>query len=106
MVFVYRDLSQSNLQEVYDDLCGVQEVVEELGITDWRMRRWIIRRDQTRCPLPVRELSSIKVYSMVEWQAWFKGWTATRGLDGQRGPKRKPSSYDPPAPVFNSGNWR
>lgn len=67
------------LAEVYEDLVGVAEVAEQLGVQPHRVRRWIERREATNCPRPVRELKLGHLFSMSDWRGWFALWKVTRG---------------------------
>lgn len=77
-----------NLQEIYDDLGGFREVATDLDVTVWRLKKWIERRETTNCPLPVRVLSNIHLYSMEEWRGWYRRWAATRGYEAKSRPTK------------------
>lgn len=64
--------------DVYADLGGISEVAVALGVGIHRVKHWLERRDTVNCPQPVRELKMGHVYSIGEWQGWFKLWMATR----------------------------
>ncbi len=67
--------------DVYADLGGVAEVAENLGVKIHRVRRWIERRESTRCPEPIKLLVMGHLYSMRDWRAWFALWRITRGSE-------------------------
>lgn len=64
--------------DAYTDLVSVMEIAAELGVSEFRVRRWIGQRDTTLCPTPVRQLSIGNVYSLAEWRAWWRLWKVTR----------------------------
>lgn len=74
----------ANLQDVYDDLVGIQEIAERLGVSQHRVKRWIERRASTECPAPLVSLKGMHVYSMVEWHGWYALWKVTRGSETWR----------------------
>lgn len=63
-----------------NDLAGVAEIAEELGVPPSRLKRWIERRESTNCPLPLALLKAGHIYSRREWRAWHALWRATRGI--------------------------
>lgn len=63
---------------LYEDLGSVQEVSVALGVNVNTMRRWVERRRSTNCPVPLRKLAGINVYSIAEWKGWFALWRVTR----------------------------
>lgn len=67
--------------EVYADIAGIHEVSLGLRVGIHRLRRWIDRRDANACPLPVRTLSGMNVYSLEDWKGWFLLWSMTRGSE-------------------------
>jgi hypothetical protein len=62
----------------YADIGGIQEVAQDLGVSVFRVRRWIERRASTHCPHPVRVLTCAHIYSLREWRGWFALWRMTR----------------------------
>lgn len=78
----------NNLKEVYDDLGGPVEVAEALNVTIWRVRAWIERRERVHCPQPVRKLTNAHIYSIAEWQGWYRRWSQTRGYEAQERPTK------------------
>jgi hypothetical protein len=74
-----------DLQDVYDDLAGIKEVAQELGVTVHAVKRWIERRENTDCPMPIKKLQGINLYSLVEWRGWHALWKVTRNA-GWKGP--------------------
>jgi hypothetical protein len=75
------DDSEVTVQDIYNDLGGVNEVAEALNVGLYRVRRWIERRESTRCPQPVLRLKIGPVYSLAEWRGWFALWRLTRGSE-------------------------
>lgn len=67
--------------EIYADLVGIPEIAEGLGVGIHRVRRWIERRESTRCPSPVRALKAGHIYSLREWRGWYALWRITRGSE-------------------------
>lgn len=63
------------------DLGGVSEVAERLDVSVFRVRRWIERRDSTKCPLPVRMLRNGAIFDLRAWEGWFALWRLTRGSE-------------------------
>lgn len=76
-----RDEELIAIEEVYADLGGVAEVAEFLGVTIFRVKRWIERRDTTNCPRPVRALKQGHLYRLTDWKGWFALWRITRGSE-------------------------
>lgn len=74
-------------EDPYDDLVGVFEVAEGLGVTIYRVKRWIERRNSTNCPKPLRRLKVGHIYSMAEWRGWYALWRITRGSENWWGNK-------------------
>ncbi len=70
-----------SIQDVYDDLVGVNEIAANLGVDKHRVRRWIERRAQTNCPEPVLRRTIGPLYSMSSWRGWFALWRVTRGSE-------------------------
>ncbi len=70
-----------DLADVYADIVGVWEIADELGVGIHRVRRWIDRRNSTRCPSPVRELKAGNLYSLADWRGWYALWRITRGSE-------------------------
>ncbi len=68
-------------QDIYDDLVGVNEIAEGLGVGLFRVRRWIERRETTGCPKPLLRRKIGPLYSMAEWRGWFALWRLTRGSE-------------------------
>lgn len=68
----------SDRRALYDDLAGIQEIAAALGVPVFRVKRWIERRQSTLTPAPVKELAAGNVYSLAEWQAWYRLWKITR----------------------------
>jgi hypothetical protein len=62
------------------DLGGLAEIAQTLKVPEFRVKRWIERRDSTNCPKPLRELKAAHLYSIREWRAWYALWQATRGV--------------------------
>lgn len=77
--------------EILDDLGGVAEIAERLGVKVPRVKRWIERRSATGCPEPVLPLHMGNVYSLSEWKGWFALWRVTRGSETW---KRKTSTNE------------
>lgn len=69
---------RSDPRDIYDDIAGVPEIIDALGVSPFRVRRWIDRKATVRCPAPVRQLRSGALYSLGEWQGWFSMWMRTR----------------------------
>lgn len=69
------------LADIYADLCQKGDIIRELGITQWRLSRWIERRDRIRCPHPVRTFANVQLYSMQEWKDWYAAWLAKHPND-------------------------
>ncbi len=69
------------LAGLYADLVGVPEIAAGLGVSVFRVRRWIERRASTGCPSPVRVLSCGNIYSLADWRGWFGLWRLTRGSE-------------------------
>ncbi len=69
------------MRDIYDDLVGVSEVAAGLGVTIYRVKRWIERRDSTNCPVPVKVLKIGHIYSMADWRGWYALWRVTRGSE-------------------------
>lgn len=63
---------------LYEDLVGVPEIAEALGVPHDRVAKWIIRRETVGCPEPVRVLRMGMVYSLAEWKGWYALWRVTR----------------------------
>ncbi len=70
-----------DLQAVYDDLGGIQEVADELGVPIRRARNWVERRETTGCPEPVKPLKLGPIYSLRAWRSWHRLWRITRGSE-------------------------
>lgn len=68
-----------SLTEVYEDIVGLAEVAEGLGVQKFRVNRWVERRESVGCPKPVRVLKLGHLYSMTEWRGWYALWKVTRG---------------------------
>jgi hypothetical protein len=66
-------------EDPYGDLVGIFEIAKELGVNIFRVRRWIERRQTTKCPRPVRALQCGHIYSMTDWRGWYALWRITRG---------------------------
>lgn len=66
-------------QEIYDDLVGVSEIAKLLGVSIYRVKRWIEFRESTGSPAPVRTLGLGHIYSLTEWRGWWALWRVTRG---------------------------
>lgn len=62
------------LKQIYDDLGTKSDVARALDVTQWRVNKWIERRDKIKCPLPIKRLGHIDVYSLQEWKAWYGRW--------------------------------
>jgi hypothetical protein len=63
------------LKDVYDDLGTKTDVAAVLDVTIWRMNMWLTRRERIHCPMPIRRLGAVDVYSISEWKVWFARWT-------------------------------
>jgi hypothetical protein len=69
------DYSRSwTLAEIYDDLGSRWDVAKALDVTDHRMAHWLRRRDQIKCPYPIKRLGHVDVYSIREWKDWHDRW--------------------------------
>jgi hypothetical protein len=77
-------VGHDDITEIYADLGGVQEVAVALGVSIYRVKRWIERRPNTNCPLPVRSLKCGHVYSIAEWRGWMALWQLTHANTGSR----------------------
>lgn len=81
---------QPGTPDVYADLGGIHEIAETLGVTLFRVKRWIERRDSVNSPRPVRILRAGHIYSLAEWQAWFALWRLTRNSGAWK--RREPTT--------------
>lgn len=81
-------ISQSDREEVYADLGGIPEVAQALGVSFFRVKRWIERRATTNCPRPVMVLRNGYLYSINDWKGWFALWRVTRGSETWKNRKR------------------
>jgi hypothetical protein len=70
-----------DLDSIYDDLVGVHEISERLGVSENRVRRWIERQETTGSPKPVLRRKLGPLYSMSHWRGWFALWRITRGSE-------------------------
>lgn len=87
--------AEVSIEEVYADLGGVPEVAAALGVSIFRVRRWIERRATTNCPRPVRALTCGHIFSLNEWKGWFALWKVTRGSETWRNRKPKEPACPP-----------
>lgn len=76
--------------EIYDDVVGVHELAEVLGVSLFRLRRWIERRESNNCPNRIKRITSGNLYSASEWKEWFAVWKITRGAETWQKEKQKP----------------
>lgn len=67
-----------------DDIGGIQEVADALGVGVFRARRWVERRALTNAPEPIKRLKMGPVYSISHWRGWFALWRITRGSETWR----------------------
>jgi len=81
-----------SVQDIIDDMVGLQEVAQELGVGMYRLKRWIDRRESTNCPRPVKKLGQGNLYSLADWKGWFAWWRVTRGSETWNRGKEKKSS--------------
>lgn len=75
------ETAEVSVSDIYADLGGVHEISEALGVSTFRLNRWIERRASTKCPEPVRKLRGIHIYSISDWTGWFALWRVTRGCE-------------------------
>ena len=87
-----------SVTDIYNDLGSLHEVAEALGVSIFRVRRWIERRYTTGCPRPVRELRSIHIYSIADWHGWFALWKVTRGSETWAKRQVRAAKDDPQEP--------
>ncbi len=73
----------------HQDLVGIREIADALGVSHYRVRRWIERQADTNCPNPVRRLKHGPVYDIGDWRGWFALWRITRGSESWRRRKDK-----------------
>jgi hypothetical protein len=74
----------------YADLGALAEVAAALGVSRDRIKQWILRVEETRCPQPVLVLTRARVYSISEWQAWFALWRISHGPESRQAPPAPP----------------
>jgi hypothetical protein len=74
-------MEREDIERLYADLGGMPEIAQALGVSVFRVKRWIYRRDAVCCPMPVRALKGNNVYSIAEWKGWFALWRVTRGSE-------------------------
>lgn len=69
-----KDDGRWTLEDVYNDLGGRAEIQRVLDIGYPRLHQWIHRGEEIGIPKPIRKISSVNIYSMVEWQGWYERW--------------------------------
>lgn len=82
------DFKPWTLADIYDDLGSRRDVARVLDVNFTRVIKWIDRAEHTNCPLPVKRIGGVDIYSMQEWKDWFKAW-----LDPSRKGRRKDSKW-------------
>lgn len=91
------DFKQWTLADIYADLGGRSDIARTLNVTQRRVRRWLLRRERIRCPMPITRIGPTDVYSMQEWKDWYKAWTDPRR------PGRRPGSKWVETLPYNAG---
>lgn len=74
-------MNEEDRRKVYDDIVGQHEIAMALGVSVYRVKRWLERKEATNCPRPVRVINAGHLYSLREWMAWFALWKITRGSE-------------------------
>ena len=75
-------------QDIWDDIGGLREVADALGVKFRCVKQWTERRAVTHCPKPVRKLAALNLYSISEWRAWYTLWTMVRRSPDTPNPDR------------------
>lgn len=70
------ELRTWTLKDIYDDLCTKGDLPKALNVSEARVHHWMRSQEQVKCPLPVKRLSHIHVYSLQEWKDWYTAWLA------------------------------
>ncbi len=78
------------VQQLYDDIVGLSDIHKILGVKDFRVKRWVERRETVGCPKPIKRVGMTDLYSASEWQGWYAVWKVTRGSETWRRIPRKP----------------
>lgn len=69
------------LAQIYDDLTSKENIPRALNVTEARLHNWIRRREEIKCPYPIKRLSGVDIYSMQEWRDWYARWEAAHEND-------------------------
>ncbi len=66
------------LKDIYDDLVSRQDLPRALNVTPRRFVGWLDRREDLGCPMPIKRLGHVDIYSLQEWKDWYERFLAAR----------------------------
>jgi hypothetical protein len=67
-----------------------------LDVTPFRVEKWIVRREKTKSPLPLRRIGGMDLYSIQEWRDWFDQWQEKHRHDDKKITNTKPHGAGQP----------